>query len=103
MSLPNIGSLPGGINRSTTKSLAFLVHGAADVPQDRHRPLVVPVVQDVSQQIGVGPDRHRLQKTAADHPAAINEPRRPNFVSARPTTPGRSKRTPCIRGTAAGR
>ena len=33
-------------------------HDAMDVPQDGGRPLVVPVVKDVPQQVGVRPARH---------------------------------------------
>ena len=55
-----------------TKVFLYVPKGqdALDVAEDLQRPLVIPVVDDVPQQVGVGAGGDRLEKTAADHPAA---------------------------------
>src|SRR5262249_14758054 len=56
--------------------------------EDRHPPRVVPVVEDVAQQVGGGPNWHRREKVPAHEAATVGHPRRRDG----PCHPARPKR-----------
>jgi hypothetical protein len=53
---------------------AVRAHRAMAVPEDRESQLVVPVVDDVLQDVGVMGARHGLEEASPDRLASLGEP-----------------------------
>ena len=69
-------------------------------PEKCGRPIVVPVVDDVLEDVGVGTGRHLHEEIAADDRAAVRPPAACSTGRARSTTGGRSNSVPASCGWA---
>jgi hypothetical protein len=71
--LPADGAFPGGKTSCTTSALAFGNHRSPDIGQGSDDPLVVPVVQDMFQQIHAGAAGNAMEHVTGNDLTAASE------------------------------
>ena len=74
--LAEVGFVAGLDDAFDDQQLAGRLDDLVHVLQDREGPLIVPVMDDVPHEIGIGPGRHRFEEAARDRLQPFAQPGR---------------------------